>query len=412
MAIDLTALGKRLAGARENAGLSQEQAAAAIGLPRSAISLIESGSRALSTLELVGLAKLYNRPISYFFETGSEAASDLLTHFRAAPEFASQPDLCEAVEDVLEICREGAALERLLKREPRAGPPAYPLPVPRTYADAVEQGVAVAADERRRLELGAAPCREIAELLAGQGIWTASASLPDEMSGLFLRHPEVGLVIIVNESHPHARQRFSYAHEYAHALLDRDNPVAVTTHQNSKELVERRANAFAAAFLMPPDGMRDVLESAKAGEPSRRTYTTYDVATGSGPEAEKRTAGGAAKITFAHAALVAHHFEASYPAACYRLKDLGCVDRSELTKLLAEEETRAKPLLFLLPKGKALYQSDLDGREIRGQIIPLVLEALTTKEISDAKARDIARRLSLSRAETETLLHLGDAASK
>lgn len=409
MAIDLTALGKRLAGARENAGLSQEQAAAAIGIPRSALSLIESGSRGLSTLELAGLAKLYNRPIGYFFEPGPEAEADLLTHCRVAPEFASQPELCGIIEELLEICRQGASLERVLRRDQRSGPPAYPLPVPKGYADAVEQGLAVAADERRRLDLGDAPIQDIAELIACQGIWTASTRLPNEMSGLFLRHPDVGLAIIVNESHPHARKRFSYAHEYAHALLDRDNPLTITTQQNSKELVERRANAFAAAFLMPPGGIRELLESVKAGEPSRKTYTTYDVATDSGPESEKRTAGGAARISFAHVALVAHHFEASYQSACYRLKDLGYTNRDELTRLLGEEEALAKPFLLLLPKGKALYQAEQDGRELRGQILPLLLEALKADEITEGKVRDIAKRLSLSRSETETLLTLGES---
>jgi Zn-dependent peptidase ImmA (M78 family)/transcriptional regulator with XRE-family HTH domain len=400
MALDLNALGKRLAEARDNAGLSQEQAAAAIGIPRSAISLIESGGRTLSTLELAGLARLYSRPIASFFEPESGTSSDLLTHCRVAPEFADRPELCQKVEELLGVCREGVGLERLLHRNHRSGPPAYPLPGPSNYAEAVEQGLAVAADERRRLDLGDMPIADIAELVAGQGIWTASDSLPDEMSGLFLRHPDVGLAIIVNKNHPHARKRFSYAHEYAHALMDRNSPVTVTTRENSKELVERRANAFAAAFLMPETGVRDLLESFRAGEPSRRVYTTYDVA----------TAGGATAIAFPHAVLVAHHFEVSYQAACYRLKDLGYMNRDGLKLLLEQEETLAKPFLSMLPKGRTLYGTEPDGRELRGQILPLLLEALKADEITEGKARDIARKLRLSRADTETLLTIGDSA--
>lgn len=408
MAIDLIALGKRLAAARENAGLSQEQAAAAIGVPRSALSLIESGTRSLSTLELAGLARLYNRPIAYFFEAGEDADADLLTHCRVAPEFASRPELCGIIEQLLDVCREGTSLERVLNRAHRVGPPAYQLSVPKGYAEAVEQGLAVAAEERRRLDLGDAPIPDIADLIASQGVWTASTKLPNEMSGLFLRHPDVGLAIIVNESHPNARKRFSYAHEYAHALLDRHTPLTVTTQQNSKELVERRANAFAAAFLMPPAGIRELLDALRAGEPSRKTYTTYDVANDTGPESERRTAGGAVRITFVHVAMVAHHFDASYQSACYRLKDLGFMNREELTTLLAQEETLGRPYLELLPKGKSLYAAEKDGRELRGQILPLILDALKADEITEGKVRDIAKRLQLTRTETDTLLTLGE----
>lgn len=53
------ALGARLKEAREYQGFSQEEVATYLGLPRSAISLIESGARGLDVLELKKLATLY-----------------------------------------------------------------------------------------------------------------------------------------------------------------------------------------------------------------------------------------------------------------------------------------------------------------------------------------------------------------
>lgn len=409
MALDLGALGKRLAAARENAGLSQEQAASALGLPRSALSLIESGARALSTLELAGLAKLYNRAIGQFFDPADGAPTDLLAHCRVAPEFASRPELCRIVEELMEVCREGILLERVLNRPGRSGPPAYCQSAPKNYAEAVEQGLAVAAEERKRLDLGDGPISDIADLIASQRIWTASTKLPNEMSGLFLRHPDVGLAIIVNETHPNARRRFSYAHEYAHALLDRDHSLTVTSHENSKELIERRANAFAAAFLIPAAGVKELLDSLRAGEPSRKVYTTYDVATDGAPETEKRAVPGSVGITFSQVAMVAHHFDVSYQAACYRLKDLGYMNRDRMTELLAQEDSLGRPYLELLPKGKMLYDSDPDGTELRGQILPLIVDALKADQISEGKARDLAKQLMLSRPETDTLLSLGNS---
>jgi transcriptional regulator with XRE-family HTH domain len=52
-------LGKHLRAARERRGLSQEEVAGSLKLPRTAVTNIESGLREVSTLELTRLAHLY-----------------------------------------------------------------------------------------------------------------------------------------------------------------------------------------------------------------------------------------------------------------------------------------------------------------------------------------------------------------
>lgn len=56
----------RLKEAREYVGVSQDRVAAYLGIPRSAISEIESGKRNISAIELQKLSKLYQRPVSWF----------------------------------------------------------------------------------------------------------------------------------------------------------------------------------------------------------------------------------------------------------------------------------------------------------------------------------------------------------
>lgn len=63
-------LGERLREAREYLELSQDEVAREVGLPRAAVSLIESGQRKVEALELKKFARLYERPVSYF--TGGE----------------------------------------------------------------------------------------------------------------------------------------------------------------------------------------------------------------------------------------------------------------------------------------------------------------------------------------------------
>jgi transcriptional regulator with XRE-family HTH domain len=68
---DRKTLGERLREAREYLGFSQEEVARFLGVPRSALSLMEAGQRKVDAIELKKLAGLYKRPISYF--TGGEA---------------------------------------------------------------------------------------------------------------------------------------------------------------------------------------------------------------------------------------------------------------------------------------------------------------------------------------------------
>lgn len=63
-------LGEMLRQSREYLALSQEEVAKAVGIPRAAISLVESGQRRVDTVELKKFAAVLQRPVSYF--TGEE----------------------------------------------------------------------------------------------------------------------------------------------------------------------------------------------------------------------------------------------------------------------------------------------------------------------------------------------------
>src|SRR5262245_48967144 len=63
---DRKVMGDRLREAREYLGFSQEEVAEHLEIPRSALSLIETGARKVDALELKKLASLYKRPVAYF----------------------------------------------------------------------------------------------------------------------------------------------------------------------------------------------------------------------------------------------------------------------------------------------------------------------------------------------------------
>ena len=73
---DRKSLGARLREAREYLGLSQDEVARVVALPRPAISMVERGQRKVDALELKKFAELYQRPVAEF--TGEVDADNLM----------------------------------------------------------------------------------------------------------------------------------------------------------------------------------------------------------------------------------------------------------------------------------------------------------------------------------------------
>ena len=365
-------LGIKLKQARESVGMSQADAADALNLTRTAITQMENGKRAVSTLELSQLAALYHCPVSAFFGA-PDAEDDVLSVLRRAlPDFGARDAVKKQVSRYLNWCREGHNLERILGRGRRSVLPAYTPPMPRDSWQAVQQGESIARQERKRLDLGRAPVPDMARLMRTQGIWASVAAFPDGISGLVLSHTSIGMAIFANAAHSRSRKRLAYAHQYAHALMERDAPVTLSQAANASEPAEQRASAFASAFLLPADGVAALLESFGKGK-QRVAY--YDVA------------------------MLARHFGVGYLAAVYRLKNLSHISSAECDAL-AEKADMGRAYLHQLD-----YLSDLEGTEdesitqrtLRGDIIYLALEAHRREEISRGKLGDIAELLDVDK---------------
>lgn len=404
---DAVQLGLRLRAARERRGLSQQAVADALGLPRTAVTNMESGNRAVSTLELTKLAELYGQSTAFFLSPNQEAEDLSIVLHRALPEMAGSPEIDQEVRHILDLYREGAGLRGLLGQAIELTVPNYAARLS-SVGDAIRQGEAVAKEERRRLGLGIAPIVNMAETISEQGVWTAATDLPDGLSGLFVNHPSIGLAILVNGQHWPVRRRFSYAHEYAHALFDREETVTTTRRENASELVEKRANAFAAAFLMPAEGVLDELRQLDKGQPSRLAQIIFDVAGNKGIEAEIRPRPGSQAITYQDVASLARHFGVSYEAAVWRLKSLNHISAAETAALIDQKEMGKRYIrLFgffdLLDEGEAPPPPE---QELRSQLMRLAIEAYRQDEISRGRLLELARKLEVDGAE---LLELADA---
>jgi len=390
-------LAEKLRKARERRGFSQQLVAKSLKLPRTAITQIEAGNRTVSTLELSSFSKLYDYPISYFFSEEEEEVEIGELLYRAEPGL-QETHVKESLEKYINLCHQGVLLEEMLGYNSRLGPPSYNLPTPQNKAEAVRQGEKIAEQERKRLGIGNIPIVDIVDLITSQNIWVSGIILPDTISGLVLNHPKTGLTILINARHVISRKRFSYAHEYAHALLDRNNMVRISTVNNNSELIEVRANAFAASFLMPSDNVNDILTNLNKGQSSRQKQIIFDVATGGKNECEKRVTLTEQRITHQDIATIAHHFGVSYQAATYRLRSLSYLSKKECDYLLNRENEGKKylRLLNMFSDLEAKEDEKLWDRELVSQLVRLAIEAYRRGEISRGRILELGNELGFN----------------
>ena len=84
--------------------------------------------------------------------------------------------------------------------------------------------------------------------------------------------------------------------------MDRDKPATVTSAHIAKTRTEQRANAFAAAFLMPEEGVRDFLHNLGKGRGTRREEAAMDAVTEEGIQGQLRSPARSQNVTYADVA--------------------------------------------------------------------------------------------------------------
>ena len=400
-----------LRSARISNGLSQKAVADQLGIPRTAITQIENGNRKLSTLELTKLARLYRCSVNELLDdTNPSDSEDVVNALQPfIPELQEDFELQDQITKYLELCREGKRLRDLVRQRSHSGPPDYDVSGPRSFTEAVEQAEIAADQERRRTGLEYAPISDLVGFITEQDIWVAGVELPNETSGFSINHRDIGRAVFVNSQYPPSRRRFSFAHEYAHALLDRDKEVCVSSTCNSDTLIERRANEFAACFLLPEQGVANTLTRLNKGIPTRQAQAVFDVAAGFHVDHQIRSAAGSQRVDYKDVSILAQRFGVSYQTALYRLKNLHHIRGSESSKLLSQEDIGHEFLSELgmrddLEESKSRETNDLS---LRREIASLAIEAYRREEISRGRILELATDLGMS---GETLLRLADAA--
>lgn len=260
----MSALSQRLAAARKAAGVSQLDAGKHINVSRPTYIAIEKGERDVKPGELVALAALFKTQVSRLVRQNT-APPMIAPHLRGEiPQAAQEVGVSEAIDKLAEFVDDYQFL--LEKNNARLIPVMAPPLIDRSARELEALPARVAQHERSRLGFGERePIGDLRKTLDEIGVHVFVDALHSKLAGLYSYVEGFGYCILVNRLHPRDRMRWTIAHEYGHFVFDRDKPgVDYLNSGGYRPFSERFADAFAANFLMPAEGVRRQFEDAKA----------------------------------------------------------------------------------------------------------------------------------------------------
>jgi Zn-dependent peptidase ImmA (M78 family)/transcriptional regulator with XRE-family HTH domain len=260
MALPIEEIGRRIRTVREQVGILRSALAEALGTDEATVERLEAGTLVEVPGDYVLIAaRLLHTDFRYFISTDLDDVEEETRQVYRAMHDPSAADR-RAIWRFINFCTNESELEELLMAERRPLPPTYPPPDQRGLLHK-ELGARAASRERQRLQLGNQPIDNIFDLLRSQGVRLCRHRLEEsDVSGLTAMHPKAGVSVLVNYDDDLFRQFFSAAHEYCHVLFERDlvrsaGCVVSSRKYRREDLIEIRANVFAAEFLLPTDAL-------------------------------------------------------------------------------------------------------------------------------------------------------------
>jgi Zn-dependent peptidase ImmA (M78 family)/transcriptional regulator with XRE-family HTH domain len=297
-------IGRNLKLAREMAGLSQAEFSDKLRVSRATLSGFENGHVAIDSAKLLLAAQILGRPPADFFTEHEEELSLL---YRAAEEVVPSVEIRSRFRI---LCQGYKELEIIIGvADAILPPPEYPF-LPPFQSRPIHFAEQVAQSERERLglsQIDAIP--NIFKLLDTNGVRVFA--LPIDQGGVFglsAFSPHYGPCVLVNNINTTERCAFTLAHEYGHLLMHRKLYVHRDPAKHRDKEVEDMADAFAANFLVPEAGLRDVYAKSVGTKEVRSEDVIF----------------------------LKHHFRVSFKVMARRLRDTKLVTETVHTELLAK----------------------------------------------------------------------------
>ncbi len=259
MSADLTVA--RVRSLIDDSGLTQAAFAARAGLDASKMSKSLSGVRRFTSLDLANIAELAGVTIDWLLgaqDTPPAVAARAERHDDGAVEAAvrAATRFAQAREDLA-----------FLGYDRKAG--VVTVPTQRALAQGADLAEQVVDGLRRA---GGSPLdRDLGEVIEHYfGVDLAVTAIPAGCDGLAWRDRHAQLILVAISEYP-TRQRFTIAHELGHLLVGDDQGLHVDRDvmdpERQRQPSETRANAFAAAFLLPESDLRAAVRDGRGLDP-------------------------------------------------------------------------------------------------------------------------------------------------
>lgn len=224
-------------------GLTQSELSKRAGISQGVLSKAESGELQLDEERLASLADALYAPAELIALPVSEVGSSpYVFHRKRSTLPVSKANQLRAELDLTHLQVAGI----LGERAPELRLPRMPLP-----DDGFDSPEDIARSIRTALDLPGGPVRDFVPALERAGVVVVARPLGTSRIDAIVSWPEARRPLVLLGDHaPADRQRFTLAHELAHAVM----------HQVPTEEQESEADRFASEFLMPAESIRAALE--------------------------------------------------------------------------------------------------------------------------------------------------------
>ncbi len=255
MAFNLEALSEKLKRYRDQFQYTLREVSSATGIAEELLAQIEMGARRPTGDEVLILADFYKCDYKFFLSNERLASFEQTeTLFRRFGSAFSKRDRW-AVQECLFLAECEAYIEGTLKRHSVSD---FSFVKVGDYFKG--HGQQAAASLRRHLGYSSNEVSlNVYSDMRRIGVRIFRRRLENSnISGIYIMHPIAGKCVLINYGEDLYRQRFTAAHETAHTILDQEEDVLVSFDWNKQDLKEIRANAFASAYLAPPEVLKKI----------------------------------------------------------------------------------------------------------------------------------------------------------
>lgn len=332
-------ISKRLKEARKSVEMTLKEAAKKAGFRNyQTLAKIENGKRSVKAVELAKLSDVYARDISFFLSDSPAKFSFSISWRKSKAKLKLSKD-----EQRLKTL-----LERYLSLKERLGIKESSPPLPLigekhlSYESATEYG----EEYSEILGLGKRPALTLSEILEkDRNIPVFYLELPEGTSAATISSSNIS-AICINANEAPWRKNFDLAHELFHLIYPSQKPSHCGFNNTAN--IEKWANAFASALLLPGDEIQKFINKFRK---------------------EK-------KLPIINIMLEAKDFGVSTSALLWRLVNLGWIKRDDVEQLLQSELLKEKDREI---RSKIPWESSYLSHRFISMIFKAVSEGLLSR---------------------------------